>query len=99
MSIDEPDNKRFDGALGDLAVDFFENIEEPFFLAVGFVKPHLPFVAPKKYFDLYDRDQIPLATKPNLPEGSPEIAMNTMYELRRMKISQILQLHLRAAFL
>ena len=30
--------------------------QEPFFLAVGFVKPHLPFVAPNKYWDLYDRD-------------------------------------------
>lgn len=82
MSIDEPDNKRFDGALADLAIDFIEDVKDPFFLAVGFVKPHLPFVAPKKYFDLYDREQIPLATNPNLPNGSPEIAMNTMYELR-----------------
>ncbi len=41
--------------------------DEPFFLAVGFVKPHLPFVAPKKYWDLYDPSQIevPSTGKPN----------------------------------
>lgn len=82
MSVDEPDNKRYDGALTDIAVDVMSEIVEPFFLAVGYHKPHLPFVAPKKYFDLYDPDKIPLAPNPFLPEGSPEIAMNTMYELR-----------------
>jgi len=82
MSIDEPDNKRFDGALTDLAIDAMEEITQPFFLAVGYHRPHLPFVAPKKYFDMYDPDRIPLATNPYLPKGSPEIAMNTMYELR-----------------
>ena len=82
MSVDEPDNKRFDGALTDLAVSTMAELEEPFFLAVGYIRPHLPFVAPKKYFDLYKRDEIPLAPNPFLPDGSPEIAMNTMYELR-----------------
>ena len=82
MSVDEPDNKRFDGALTDLAIEVMADIQEPFFLAVGYHRPHLPFVAPKKYFDLYDPHKIPLAPNPYLPEGSPDIAMNTMYELR-----------------
>lgn len=82
MSVDEPDNKFLDGAITDMAIDIIEEIDKPFFLAVGFYKPHLPFVAPKKYFDLYDPEKIPLATNPYLPLGSPEIAMNSMAELR-----------------
>ena len=42
--------------------------EEPFFLACGFHKPHLPFNSPKKYWDLYDRADIPLAINPFRPE-------------------------------
>ncbi|WP_425236090.1 sulfatase [Ulvibacterium sp.] len=46
-----------------------KNKEEPFFMGVGYFKPHLPFNAPKKYWDLYDRDSIPLAAYPKIPEG------------------------------
>ncbi|WP_282162173.1 sulfatase [Ulvibacterium marinum] len=46
-----------------------KNKEEPFFMGVGYFKPHLPFNAPKKYWDLYDRDSIPLAPYPKIPEG------------------------------
>ena len=42
----------------------------PFFLAVGFVKPHLPFVAPKKYWDLHDPAAIPGPATDKLPEGT-----------------------------
>ena len=42
----------------------------PFFIAAGFTKPHLPFNAPKKYWDLYDRDKLKLADNPFAPEGA-----------------------------
>jgi arylsulfatase A-like enzyme len=42
----------------------------PFFLALGFYKPHLPFNAPKKYWDLYDRDEIPMAKNNFIPENA-----------------------------
>ncbi|MCA9038269.1 MAG: sulfatase-like hydrolase/transferase, partial [Planctomycetaceae bacterium] len=54
---------------------------EPFFLAVGFLKPHLPFVVPKKYWDLYDPNSIPEPAIDHLPEGSPEFAGHVNGEL------------------
>ena len=54
---------------------------EPFFLAVGFVKPHLPFVAPKKYWDLYDPKGIPEPASATLPTGAPEFAGHPNGEL------------------
>jgi arylsulfatase A-like enzyme len=54
---------------------------KPFFLAVGIEKPHLPFVAPKKYWDLYDRDEIEIPGS-NPPENAPQIAQTNWYELR-----------------
>ena len=62
--VDVPDNAYFDGQVADAAVAQIGNLkgsEKPFFLAVGFIRPHLPFVAPKRYWDLYDRDEMPLA--------------------------------------
>jgi iduronate 2-sulfatase len=46
--------------------------EEPFFMMVGFHKPHTPFNAPKKYWDLYKREEIPLAKYPYPPINAPE---------------------------
>ena len=45
---------------------------KPFFLACGFFKPHMPFYAPKKYWDLYPRDSIQLATNRKRPAKAPE---------------------------
>lgn len=44
---------------------------EPFFLAVGYRKPHLPFVAPKRYWDQYDPAKLPLARSAGFPRGAP----------------------------
>src|SRR4030095_6384441 len=53
--------------------------DQPFFLALGFVKPHSPPTAPKKFFDQYDPAKIPLptdfATRPTAPPGFPEISV------------------------
>ncbi|MCX6875639.1 MAG: sulfatase-like hydrolase/transferase [Verrucomicrobia bacterium] len=54
---------------------------QPFFLAVGFLKPHLPFVAPKKYWDRYDPNKIPLPAIDHLPTGAPAFAGHDNGEL------------------
>ena len=61
---DVPDDTFTDGQNAKLAVatlGVMAKQQQPFFLALGFSKPHLPFVAPKKYWDLYDPAQIQLA--------------------------------------
>ena len=63
------------------AVDFLERYKnKPFFLAVGFVKPHSPPTAPKSFFDLYDVDKMPLpvdfAVKPKAPDGFPAVSIS-----------------------
>ena len=83
-SFDGPDSEFYDGAQTELALETLQRLkdkEQPFFLALGYYRPHLPFVAPKKYWDLYERDAISMANNPFLPTYSPIMAMNSAYEL------------------
>ena len=80
-----PDNTYTDGKVADLAVTTLKELgakPEPFFLAVGFVKPHLPFVAPKKYWDIYNPAKIQLASNPFRPKDAPDYAILPGGELR-----------------
>ena len=52
--------------------EFAQNPQKHFFLAVGFKKPHIPFIAPKKYWDLYDRNSIDLAPFQDTVAGGPD---------------------------
>jgi iduronate 2-sulfatase len=80
---DVPDNALPDGNTADEAIKTLREIKDrPFFLAVGFLKPHLPFVAPKKYYDLYSSESIALADNPFPPKDCPEIALTNWGELR-----------------
>ena len=74
-----------DGWTADRAIEILKERKgkaEPFFLAVGFVKPHLPFVAPKKYWDLYDPATLPLASVTEPPKDAPAFAPSVWGELR-----------------
>ena len=69
-AADVPDNGYADGLNAEEAIKQLQNLKDTsFFLAVGFYKPHLPFNAPKKYWDLYDPDEIPEASWVQIPEN------------------------------
>lgn len=81
---DVEDNKYPDGEIADNAVQMIKNASEsssPFFLAVGFLKPHLPFNAPKKYWDMYKDHKFEIKHRER-PERSPDIAFHNWDELR-----------------
>ncbi|MEM9366684.1 MAG: sulfatase [Planctomycetota bacterium] len=56
--------------------------DEPFFIVSGFARPHLPFCAPKKYWEIYDASAFKLPTNPDLPLGSPKVAQKRGGEIR-----------------
>jgi arylsulfatase A-like enzyme len=71
-SADVNDEGYPDGITAKLAISKLREMKDkdgPFFMGVGFFKPHLPFNAPKKYWDLYNRDSIPISANLNIPEN------------------------------
>ena len=86
-SADVPDHAYSDGFSTRLAIATLKDHREkkpkqPLFLALGFKKPHLNFVAPKKYWDLYDREKIKLAKQTKSPKGGAATGLHASFELR-----------------
>jgi iduronate 2-sulfatase len=82
---DVPDNLPADGRMTDVVIEKLRRLNQsrtPFFLGVGFAKPHLPFIAPKRYWDLYDPEEIPPVTHTKAPKGTPAHALTSWGELR-----------------
>ena len=85
---DVPDEAYYDGRVAAEAVRVLGEVKDkPFFLAVGFWKPHAPFNAPKKYWDLYDRAKLP-TLNPARPAGAPEIAFHDSREILGLPAKQ-----------
>lgn len=86
-AADVADHSFIDGHSARLAIETLsEHLEnkpqQPLFLALGFTRPHLHFIAPKKYWDLYDRDQIPLAKHVTAPVDGAAMGLHASFELR-----------------
>ena len=84
-NIDVPDAAYIDGQTALKSIEDLKQFKadrKPFFLAVGFVKPHLPFNAPKKYWDLYDPKSITLPENATFPKSAPQRANHKWGELR-----------------
>ena len=83
---DAPDDAYVDGALAMYANKFLDEYKpesnEPFFLAVGFKRPHLPFTAPKKYWDMYNPSKFEIAKFQQNSKNGPSIAYHSSGELR-----------------
>ena len=76
-----PDSAYPDGMITNRAIQTLKRVQNrPFFLAVGFYKPHMPFNAPQKYWELYDRDSLPAPSITDLPKGAPEYGFMTWKE-------------------
>ena len=84
-NIDVKDDAYSDGKTANKSIEDLKKLKKegnPFFLAVGFVKPHLPFNAPKKYWDLYDAGKIELPKNSVFPKSAPKKANHKWGELR-----------------
>ena len=88
-NADVLDEAYADGRVASHAVDrlraLSSNSDQPFFLAVGFVRPHLPFSAPRKYWEMYDRDKLPMPEFEKAPEGAPKYAVKRQGEITAFK--------------
>lgn len=83
---DVPDDTYEDGQNTNNAIatlkDLVKKDDKPWFLALGFHKPHLDWIAPKKYWDLYDEATIPIATQVNPPKDGASMGLSESMEVR-----------------
>jgi len=80
------DSTYIDGLLTEKVIRDIKKLKKgkkPFFLTAGFISPHLPFNAPKKYWDVYDRNTITQPENYNyIPKDAPEISISKWHEMR-----------------
>lgn len=80
-----------DGLSAQLAIDKLKELKnsaQPFFLGVGFFKPHLPFNAPEKYWQLYDRDSIPISPNPTVPQNVHKASLHGSGEFNQYQLGE-----------
>ncbi|MDO6604570.1 sulfatase [Arenibacter palladensis] len=109
-NADVPDNGYIDGYNTELAIATLKEMaaknDKPFFLGLGFHKPHLNWTSPKKYWDLYDVRNIKVAAENQGPLSGAEMGLHASFELRTRygirnygKLDQELTLNLKRAYL
>jgi len=82
-SYDAPANEYHDGKMTEVAIQKLNEVKDrQFFMTIGYKKPHLAFVAPEKYFDLYKREELVLADNPFPIKDAPSYAGSSWGELR-----------------
>lgn len=87
-AFESPVAKEDDYADGRIAAETMkrlQNAKKPFFIAAGFVRPHLPFSAPKKYWDMHDPAKLPMPQFEEHPAGSPKVAQKRGGEIAAYK--------------
>lgn len=87
-NVETADSTYMDGKLALKVVNDLQklkNTNKPFFLTMGIAKPHLPFNAPKKYWDLYERKNIKLPKNYTQPKSTPKKTFHNFSELRKYK--------------
>ncbi|HEV7350310.1 sulfatase [Telluribacter sp.] len=90
-SADVPDEGYPDGLSAQLAMNKLKELAErkqPFFLSVGFFKPHLPFNAPQKYWDLYDEAKLSISPSPTIPENVNPASLHNSGEFNGYKAGE-----------
>ncbi|MBN7811650.1 sulfatase [Algoriphagus sp. H41] len=90
-AADVGDEGYADGLTANLAVEKLKELKgknQPFFLGLGFFKPHLPFTAPKKYWDLYEEEAIPLAPFSEIPENSSKASLLASGEFNQYALGE-----------
>ncbi|MCX6326942.1 MAG: sulfatase, partial [Bacteroidia bacterium] len=83
-AADVADTAYPDGVIANTAIKYLEETKvgnKPFFIAVGFTKPHAPFVVPKRYWDIYKDTEFVISDRER-PAGSPDLAFHNWEELR-----------------
>lgn len=99
LAAEGEDEDQPDGHIAKLAVEFLRtNPDEPFFLAVGFHKPHDPFIAPKRYFELYPLDELQLHQTPDFASPTPPRQIGGAWKKLFDRFSEEDRLHFLQAY-